>query len=75
MPHVITIKCIMCVQEKTELSNMPQRSRLSSTEMSGDLCIAKYPRDGKKLAYCRPGLAVATPSHPLATGRIARDET
>ena len=26
----------------------------------------KFPRDGKNLASCRPGVAIATPRHPMA---------
>ena len=54
MPHVITIKCIMCVQEKTELSNKPLRPRLSSTETSGDLCIAKKSEGRQKAGLLLP---------------------
>ena len=37
MLHVITIKWMMCVQEKLELTVTSQRPRLSSTKISGDL--------------------------------------
>ena len=39
IPYVITIKWIMCVQEKIELSSMSQRPRLSSTKISGDFSL------------------------------------
>ena len=39
MPYVITIKWMTCVQEKTELTSISQRPRLSSTKISGDLSL------------------------------------
>ena len=42
MLHVITIKWMMCVQEKIELSGTSKRPRLSSTKISGEpLLVAK----------------------------------
>ena len=38
--HVVAIKWILCVQEKSELSSMSQRPRLSSSIISGDLSLA-----------------------------------
>ena len=38
--HVVKIKWIMCVQENIELSTMSQRSRLSSSIISGDFSFA-----------------------------------
>ena len=37
----VTIKWMICVQEKTELTGMSQRPRLSSTKISGDFLVAK----------------------------------
>ena len=37
MLHVITIKWMMCVQEKIAFAGILQRPRLSSTKISGDL--------------------------------------
>ena len=80
----ITIKCINCMQEKTEFSCMLQRPRLISTKLLGELSLAtkikqqkttiknckKILRGGKKMASCCPGVAVATPCHPIATGLV-----
>ena len=40
IPYVITIKWIMCMQEKIELSSMSLRPRLSSSKISGDFSFA-----------------------------------
>ena len=79
--HVITIKCINCMQEKTEFSCKLQRPTLISTKILGDLSSAtkikqqkttmkngkKILGGGKKMASCCPG--VAAPCHPIATGQ------
>ena len=73
--YVITIKCINCMQEKTEFSCKSQRKRLISTKILGDLSLAtkikqqkttiknckKILKSVKKMASCCPGAAVATP--------------
>jgi len=64
----------MCVLEKNDLSCMSQGPRFSSITISGVLSIAikkkqqnklqknlNFPRGGKKLAACEPGVAFATP--------------
>ena len=71
-------KIIMCVQEKNEVFNMSQRPMFSSIKISGDLSfdikkkqqrkLQKISQGGKKLASCYPGVAFATPCHPMATG-------
>ena len=80
--HVITIKCINCIKEKTELSCKLHRPTLISTKILGVLSLAtnikqekttiknckKILRGGKKMASCYLGVAVATPCHPIATG-------
>ena len=38
--HVITIKCIKCMQEKIEFFLYVQRPRLISTKIVGDLSLA-----------------------------------
>ena len=38
--HVVAIKWIMCAQENIELSSMPERTRLSSSIISGDFSLA-----------------------------------
>ena len=38
--YVITIKCIKCMQDRTELSCMLQRPRLISTKILGYLSLA-----------------------------------
>ena len=38
--YIITIKCINCMQEKTEFCYMLQRPRLISTKVLGDLSLA-----------------------------------
>ena len=38
--YFFTIKWIMCVQEKIELSSMSQGARLNSTKILGNLSIA-----------------------------------
>ena len=40
MHHLITIKWAMCVQKNIEHSSMPERPRLSSTKISGDISLA-----------------------------------
>ena len=82
---VITIKCINCIQEKTEVSCMLQRPRLISTTMLGDLSFAatkikqqkttiknckKILRGGTRMASYFPGVAFAPPCHPIATGLL-----
>ena len=50
--YVITIKCIKCMQEKTEFCYMLQRPRLISTNVLGDLSLAtkiKQQKNNKKL--------------------------
>ena len=47
--HIITIKWLMCVQEKIELSSMSQRPRLSSSKVSGDLSFAAKIKQHQKL--------------------------
>ena len=68
-PNVITIKCINCMQEKTEFSCKLQRPWLISTKILGDLSLATkikqqkatikncktILRGGKKMASCCPG--------------------
>ena len=77
--YVIEIKWIMCVQKKTELCSMSQRSKWSSIKISGDLSFATkkkqqnrlqthFLRGGKTLAPSYPGVAFATPCHLMATG-------
>ena len=39
MLHIITVKWMMCVQEKIELTVTSQRPKLSSTKISGDLSL------------------------------------
>ena len=76
--HAIKTEWIMCVQEKNEVLSVPHRPRLKSIKISGDLSIATkqnklqkyFPRGGKKLAFCYPGVAFATPWHPMATGLL-----
>ena len=74
--YAITIKWIMCVEKRINLSSMSQRPRLISSNISGDLClttkikqqhkIAKRTlRGGNKLAYYFPGGAFATPCQPM----------
>ena len=72
--HVITIKCINCMQEKTEFSCKLQRPTLISTKIVGDLSLAtkikqqkttmknckKILGGGKKMASCCPRVAIAT---------------
>ena len=79
--YVITIKCINCMQEKTEFFCKLQRPKLLSTKVLRDLSLAtkikqqksriknckKILRGDKKMASCYPGVAVATPCHPIAT--------
>ena len=80
--YVITIKCINCMQEKTELSFMLQRPRLISTKLLGDLSLAteiKQQKQQYKSARNFSGVAkrwhpapqgwqLPTPCHPIATG-------
>ena len=40
MLYAVTIKWVMCVQEKIELTGTSKRPRLSSTKISGDLSFA-----------------------------------
>ena len=50
--YVITIKCIKCMQEKTEFCYMLQRPGLISTKVLGDLSLAtkiKQQKNNKKL--------------------------
>ena len=76
---VITIIWIMSVEKKINLSRMSLRPRLISSDISRDLCLTTKikwqhkiaqttPRGVNKLAYYFPGVAVATPCHPMATG-------
>ena len=78
--YAITIKWIMRVQERTELSSMShwsQRPTLNSTKNAGDLYIAtkikqqqklqKSPLGGKTLANYFPGVVFAT-HLPIAMG-------
>ena len=70
IPYVITIKWIMCVQERIELSSMSLRPRLSSSKISGDFSLTtkikqqqnckKISRGGKKLVSCYLGVAFGT---------------
>ena len=67
--HVITIKCINCMQEKAEFSCKFQRPTLISTKILGDLSLAtkikqqkitienckQILRGGKKMVSCCPG--------------------
>ena len=69
--YIITIKCIYCMQEKTEFSCMLQIPRLISKKVLGDLSLAtkikqqkatiknykKILRGSKKMASCCPGVA------------------
>ena len=69
--YVITIKCINCMQEKTEFSCILQRPMLISTKVLGDLKdkaaktrlknCKKILRGGRKMVSC-------CPCHPIATG-------
>ena len=47
MLYVITIKWMMCVQEKIELTGTSKRPRLSSTEISGDLSLLQRKSNNK----------------------------
>ena len=79
--YVITIKCMNCMQKKTEFSCKLQIPTLISTNILGDLSLAtkikqqnsnknckKILRGGKKMESCCPGVAVATQCHPIARG-------
>ena len=76
--HIIRIKCINCMQEKTEFSCKLQRPTLISTKILGDLSLAtkikqqkttiknckKILRGGKKMASCCPGGGSCRPTPP-----------
>ena len=79
--NVITIKCINCMQEKTEFSCKLQRPTLISTKTLGDLSLAtkiKQQKNNKKLqensqgrqkdGILLPRGAVATPMPPHGYG-------
>ena len=55
--YVITIKWIMCVQEKIELSGMSLRPRLSSTKISDFSLATKIRQKIAKIAKKFPGMA------------------
>ena len=52
---VIKIKWIMCT-ERANLSSMPQRSRLSSINVSGDLSVATKKKEQNRLQNIFPGV-------------------
>ena len=79
MLRVVTIKWMMCVQEKIELTGMSQRPRLSSAKISGEpllrsckdkatIKLQESSQGGKKLASWCSGVEFATPCHLMATG-------
>ena len=79
--HVITIKCIKCMQEKIELSCMLQRPRLISTNIVGNLSLATVTkatiknckeilRGGKSMVSCCPGVTITALCHSMATGLV-----
>ena len=57
IPYVITIKWIMFVQEKIELSSMSLRPRLSSTKISDFSLTTKIKQKIAKIAKKFPGMA------------------
>ena len=69
---------VMRLEEKIEPSRMSQRPQLSSNKISSYLSLTTkinqhkncktITRGGKKLASCCPGVAFATPCHPMAMG-------
>ena len=72
----------MHVQKKNEVFSMSQRSRLSSIKTSGDLSTKKkqqnrlqkyFPRGGKKLVSCYPGVAFDTPWLQACTEKTVAD--
>ena len=67
--HVITIKCISCMQEKTEFSCKLQRSTLISTKILGDLFLATEIKQHKtRIKNCKKFSGVAKSWHPAAQG-------
>ena len=75
IPYVSTIKWIMCVQEKIELSSMSLRPRLSSTKISGDFSLTTKIKQQQKLqkifqGWQKAGILLSRDGscHPMATG-------
>ena len=65
---IITIKCINCIQEKTEFSCMLQRPSLISTKIL-DLSLAtKIKQQKTAIENCKENYRVAKRWHPVAQG-------
>ena len=81
--YVIAIKCMNCIQEKTEVSCMLQRPRLISTTMLSDLSLAtkiKQQKNNNKNSqensqgWQKDGVLLPKGGncHPIATGLVKR---